>query len=166
MYCPNVFGDGFLFFPKSRGLGRWNGNVDDWTQIRLFRRCELGAFNVKFSALMFLMLIKFQISIYKFRSKSMDKSSSWNHCWGIVTQAKKQICLGGGFKYFLCSSLPGENDPIWRAYFSWWVGSAPGSNGVDSPCTLPGLSRTFRWGFFHQLLRGDDSQDARALQGK
>ena len=26
--------------------------------------------------------------------------------------------LGGGFKYFLCSSLSGGDDPIWRSYFS------------------------------------------------
>ena len=28
------------------------------------------------------------------------------------------ISLGGGFKYFLCSPLPGEMIPIWRTYFS------------------------------------------------
>ena len=28
--------------------------------------------------------------------------------------------LGGGFKYFLCSPLPGEMIPIWRTYF--WKG--------------------------------------------
>ena len=27
--------------------------------------------------------------------------------------------LGGGFRYFLCSSLPGGDDAIWRMFFNW-----------------------------------------------
>ena len=37
----------------------------------------------------------------------------------LLVFSKKKQHLGGGFNHFLCSSLLGEDDPIWLVFFKW-----------------------------------------------
>ncbi len=74
----------------------------------------------------------------------------------VSTVGTRQVCiykpwfLGCAFKYFLCSSLFGENDPIWRAYFSKGLVQPPSRFVLIAQIHEPASSK---WLFFwsHEL---------------
>ena len=146
MYCPTVFGERIPILQRSPEA--WAAGTWTWTtglRSGWFRRCELGAKKCEVFGSYVFDADQIQISSYKFRSKSMDKSSSWNHCWGIVTQAKKQICPGGGFTFYIVFFYVHPYLGGWSnltSIFFKWIQMAPVSNGVvplDPSRTFPGL---------------------------